>query len=83
MTPFRLGTVSASCKRETEKKQQKKPILAVYEMEMDIRQVSQEELKVLSELEAESKLCFFKLITPFSQIIVAGKDGLLSWVLLT
>ena len=55
----------------------------MYEMEMDIRQVSQEELKVLSELEAESKLCFFKLITPFSQIIVAGKDGLLSWVLLT
>ena len=31
----------------------------MYKTEMDIRQVSQEELKVLSELEAESKLCFF------------------------
>ena len=29
----------------------------MYETEMDIRQVSHEELKVLSELEAESKLC--------------------------
>ena len=49
---------------------------------MDIRQISHEELKVLSELEAESKFCFLSILLDESyflaKLLSRRKTGLLT-----